>query len=243
MGLFNFSPAGVAGTATGFGALGYMGGNAAVPNSSWSDPFGKKPALYDAGGMPNAPTFQGEGNAKLATDALAQIGNNRSALNQFQNEAMRQGPSAWAGLANAQQNAEQGIGKDRARKESMSGAAGANAALAMRGGSSAGARERIQNAGAKNYMDMSQQAAQQAGQNRMQIGVNDEANRIQQLGMAPGMQNQADTFDMNKVNAANAARWQEANSRNQFNANTYQNQMQNFGAAQSANAIAGSGKK
>jgi hypothetical protein len=116
-------------------------------------------------------------------------------------------------------------------------------ALASQGGLSSGARERAAEGGANNFMNMSQNINQQRASNDMQIGVNDEQNKIQELGQLPGMENQK-VQGLQAVNAADTANQiAENQSLNSYNQNLYNQQMSAWGANQQANAIAASGKK
>lgn len=147
----------------------------------------------DMSGMPqlsNTPAFQ-------ASQALA----------------LRQGPSPWAGLATQQQDAIKGQGLATGANQVAGQTAQADANLASSGGLSSGARERVAEGGAKNYMNMAQGLDQTAGNNKLQIGMNDEQNRMQQLN------------DFNSLNSTN-----------------YGNQLQAWASGNTANAISNSGK-
>src|SRR3954471_9294889 len=64
-------------------------------------------------------------------------------MNQFRGEALRSGPSAWANLQLAQSGQQAGFDHQRAAETAASQGATQRANLAMRGGLSGGARERI----------------------------------------------------------------------------------------------------
>ena len=94
--------------------------------------------------------------------------------------------------------------------------------------------------GQKDYMNMSQGVEGQKAGNLQQIGMNDESNRISQLGTLSGQENQ-----QNETNIAN--QMSNNQSANQFNLGQWQTQMGTYAGAQqgAADLLAGqkSGKK
>lgn len=168
---------------------------------------------------------------------------NPAGMNAFRQEALRKGPSSWATLARQQQNALESNSRERAAKEARSQEAQAMDTLASHGGLTSGARERAALEGSKNYLAMSQDLARQGNLNDLQIGVNDEQNRIQQLGMLPGMDiEQANTFAKAKqADIQNAVA--ENERRNAYNQNIYNQQMGAWAANRQAIATERSGKK
>lgn len=127
--------------------------------------------------------------------------------------ALNPGPSAWADLANRQQDMIGSNTLDKAAQSVAGQTAGADASLAANGGLSSGARERIAEGGAKNMAATAEDTSRQTGLNKMQIGMNDQTNKMQQLG-----------------------------SLNNMDMSNYQNQLQAWGANQTANAMSNSGK-
>lgn len=111
-------------------------------------------------------------------------------LEAFRAQAMRSGPSAWAGLQRGRIGLEAAGAKDRGLRESGARAADASSRLAMRGGVTSGARERIAKQGLRDALDMSRSIEHDKGVNLLQTDINDEQNRIQQLGMLGSVQNQ-----------------------------------------------------
>jgi hypothetical protein len=90
---------------------------------------------------------------------------------------------------------------------------------------------------------MNQQLAQQGMVNRSKIDVQDESNRINQLGALPGLENQAIAPDLDKQKTILNARQSDIQMRNNLVMNKYNQDMQAWAAAQQANATANSGKK
>lgn len=198
------------------------------------DPYSGMPTYqpgYDPNTMALYPKFQGQINA---------INPNTQGLDKFRGEALRSGPSAWANLARGQQFSEQANAQEQAAKAAASGTATAASDLAMRGGINSGARERIAAGGVKNLLDMNQNAARQGNLNRLQIGVNDEQNRISQLGQLPGMENQAlqPQFDKLKLGIGLS----QSDLQNQIAENQAMNQFRGnvWGSAKQASIAAGS---
>jgi hypothetical protein len=166
-----------------------------------------------------------------------------SALSAFKDQAMRKGPSSWAALAQQSNRANESNSRERGASEISGQTAQAQDALAARGGLSSGARERTAQEGSKNYLAMSQDLAREGNMNDMQIGMNDEQNRIQQLSMLPGMeQDQAKMYEgAYQQDVANTTA--ENERRNNYNQNIYNQQMQAWAADRQAFATEHSGKK
>jgi len=207
------------------------------------------------GGMPNRPGYIPGWNPGLQfapeLDArLGKINLNTTGLDKFRGEATRSGPSFWASLMTNKSLAEEAQAKDRAVSQSRAGVRTAEADLASKGGLSSGARERIARSGARDLLAVGQDVARQGNLNRMQIGVNDEQNRIQQLSMLPGMESSAYNDALKKESMWDAARKsdidaavQENARRQQYNNMVYQEQMRAWAANRQAQATENSGKK
>lgn len=146
------------------------------------------------------------------------------AVTQLTQLGLNQGLSPWALLAEQQQEQL----KENAQSQGAQSVAGqtaqTDAGLEANGGLSSGARERAAEGGAKNYISMVQSTGQQANANDMQIGMNDEQNKIQQLGTAANIEGQ------------------NATAANSYNQNAYNTQMQAWAANQQANATENAGK-
>lgn len=172
------------------------------------------------------------------------------AMSAYRQNALRTGPSQWANLATKESNLEQKQAQDQAMDNARGQTATARADLAMHGGLDSGARERLARSGQTAAIDASQKIAGQGIQNRMQIGMNDEQNRISQLGALPGMEVQALAPQFQKQNMLNQAMGTdvaheigENEAQNLFNMQNYHEQMSAWGANRQANATENSGKK
>ena len=172
-----------------------------------------------------------------------QVEKNGQGYNQFRGEALRRGPGAWALLAKVQQAMEAKAQREKAGKSAASERAGALNDLAMRGGLSSGARERLAETGATNALNMTQGINRQEGLNNLQVGLNDEQQRQAQLAALPGMEAARVTGWENTKAKDLEALMNENKSRNEFNMNKYNAQMSAWAAERQAQATEHSGKK
>lgn len=190
-----------------------------------------------AAGQPARPNFTVayDPTTMSLTDYL-QGKYDHSGYDQFKQEATRKGPSSWATLAKQDQAFQAGANREKGATEANAQTAQAEDNLAARGGLSSGARERADTDGAKNYLSMAQDAARSETGNDLQIGMNDEQNRIQQLSQLPGMeQSQAQMWEGAKQqDIANTTG--QTDKINQYNQNVYSQQMQAWAAGMQADA-------
>lgn len=227
-------------------SYGYQYGYGAQPQNMVS---------YAPEGAPTYPNYtpgynpQTMGISGQVQNELSGINVDPTALNDYAAQAERTGPSAWAGMATAQNQLNTTQQQNQDARSAAGSAADQNAQLAQSGGLSSGARQITARDAGRNYLGMSQNTAAQGEQNQMQIGINDEQNRIQQLGALPGMENQAAQVPLQETQMQTAANQYdignqvaEAGRQNDYNLGTYNTQMQAWGANQQANAIANSGK-
>lgn len=191
--------------------------------------------IYSKLGMTAPPSF----NPLYDPKTINSIPVDLSGINMYRQMATRSGPSTWASLAKisgAQQTANQ---KELALKQASGQTAAAENALASNGGLSSGARERAEELGTTNALDMSQNLDRQNSVNDLQIGVNDEQNKIQQLGALPGLENTSlqPLFQKAGLTANNNA------ALNQYNMNNWNQENSALAASKQADATASSGKK
>lgn len=173
-GLLGGSP----GANIGAGLGGYQGYQAAQPKPFNPGNYKERTGVY--AGAPDYPAFQQLGQQL-----------NTQGLDKYRQEALSTGPSAWAGLMGQQQSEAYKKAQDLASGKAAGGVASAESALAMRGGLSSGARERLQKQGVLSKALAGQDLASQHAGNLLQIGINDEQNRMARLGALPGMEVQA----------------------------------------------------
>lgn len=221
------------------------GGTGYNPYANYpTDPFNSTNPWSQYYGMPQAPQYSKgfDPSTMSMSDYLGTV-YDPSGFNAYKEQAMRKGPSAWATLATQDQALQAKKMRDQGASQANAQTAQAEDDLSARGGLSSGARERATIEGSKNYLSMAQSAGQTENLNDMQIGMNDEQNRIQQLSALPGMeQQQAGMFESAKNNDIQNA-IQENNRVNQYNQTLYGQQMDAWAANRQAEATQNSGKK
>lgn len=175
---------------------------------------------------------------------------NTQGLEAFRAGALRTGASPWALLSYKKEYANENDARERAKREAMGATAGARTDLAMHGGLSSGARERVARSGMRDLLSMSQDVGRQGDVNRLGIDVQDEQNRISQLSMLPGMENQVFQGDLAKEgmyeNAKNtdlSRQIAENQNKNAYNTHLYDTQMSAWAAQKQADATENAGKK
>lgn len=203
----------------GWGMAPFTGGASVVAANQASNMQSRDPSQpYDPSqayvGMPQAPT-----------SAIPGVNLDRSGLDAFGKEAMRTGPSKWSQLALGQNEDSRQKAVQDATASAASSGQQARDSMAMQGGLTGGAAERTAMDQSRNALGMTQDVNRQANSNALQVGVNDEQNRISELGQLPGMQLGASNFDLSKAGA-----------QDQFNAQNYSTQGGIWAAGQQANA-------
>jgi hypothetical protein len=122
---------------------------------------------------------------------LSNINLDTRGLEALRERALTPGDSAWAKLMLQKQGIEEGTARDAAAKSAGAAQAQARASLAMRGGLTGGARQRIAMTGARNAMDERQNIARQGLTDRLSVRTEDEKQRMNTLTQLPGMEVQA----------------------------------------------------
>jgi hypothetical protein len=197
--------------------------------------------VYDPSTMATLPGTQSR---------LDAIKLNTQGLDAFRDQALRKGPSPWALLATKKEYANETDARERAKREALGATAGARTDLAMHGGLSSGARERVARSGMRDLLSMSQDVGRQGDVNRLGIDVQDETNRVNQLSMLPGMEQGVFNTDMAKESAYEQSQNNDINrqigenqAKNAYNTNQYNQQMAAWAAQKQANATENAGKK
>lgn len=213
--------------------------------SDEGDPYAFQPTYpsYNPVYDPNTMSMSGK-----TAERLAGLQMDTRGADKFRKQALRLGPSQWAGLQNQAIDEQTINARERAKQEALSATTQAQSDLAMHGGLSAGARERAANVGQRNLVGMSQQAGRAGAGQRLQVGINDEQNRIAQLSQLPSIER--GIYDVNfgkfqEQNKANLLDMQntmsEQQRRNDYNMKLAEMQDRNRAAEQQARAIAASG--
>lgn len=212
---------GIAGAMVG-GPLGWVAGNNAQTMLNGGTPG---QMMLDSSGRPIPPEYRPSYDKNKQGLQLA----NNDFLNQLNQEAMRKGPSKSANLMNLESDRQGLLARDNNAQTAGGNAAKARSDLAARGGLSSGARERVEQNANNDVLNLNQKTNQQVQANRAQIGINDEQNRLGQLQSSATMKNQQNVFDIgNQIH--------EGDQLNAYNQNLYNQNMQAYGANQTANA-------
>lgn len=143
-------------------------------------------------------------NLQELDQRMGKVNLNTQGLEAIRQRALSQGPSAWAQMAEQKQRMEEGQQRSDAAAQGASAQAQARSQLAMRGGLSGGARQRLAMQGARDMAAQGQQVGAQGQLARANIGLQDEQTRNQMLSQLPGMELQALQPEMQKVSA-----WQQ----------------------------------
>lgn len=117
-------------------------------------------------------------------------------LTAFKARALGEGPSSWAKLMLEQNEADKKGRLDSAVKQAASSQAGARSGLAMRGGLSMGARERLAAGGMKDLLMARQGVASDANKGRLGILTSDEDTKNKFLMQLPGMETDLQKYNI-----------------------------------------------
>jgi hypothetical protein len=157
------------------------------------------------------------------------------------------GESPWLKMQMEKQGLEQTNAMGNAAVQAQSQAAQARSNLAMRGGLSGGARERLASGAAQNAMMGQQQVANQGMQDRLGARISDEQIKTNLLGTAAGMENNMSQFNTGIRQGANQYNTQNLigsrMGQGAFDMDLYKEQMRDRAAGRSADAVAASAPK
>ncbi len=266
------------------GFLGQIGtGIANIPGSILPGIFGDpyKQTVNSAGERPEMPGYksilngegklsdqyrlQGPGNIGARTLDTNAFAANQDALNAIKSRAMSQGDSPWLKMEMQRQALDNMARGDRLGAQNLSQQAQAQSQLAMNGGLSSGARERLAMQGARDLSAARQGLGRDAQMNSLNARLADDQTKMGLLSQVPGMDlgfanqragleqfNLGQLQDTDKFNTSMAQDTNKFNMQNQiggvqgenqFNAYKYGEAMKGFGAAKQGDAIANAGKK
>jgi hypothetical protein len=198
----------------------------------------------DANRKPGAPKW---GDFAITKGAGTMLGDEfvlngdkvNSAVGLLRDRATAQGPSQWAQLMGQNQDLLYNNAVNDLTATNAANTQGAWSQLAMRGGVSGGERERIAEGGLRGLTDAKQRALAEDKGARLNIGIQDEQNK---LGILQGLpQAELAALEPEKYNINN--RLNEQIQRRAFEANKYNQQMTAWAANKQADAQAASGKK
>lgn len=150
-------------------------------------PEGKLQDIYSVG-APRDVTFSGTPNPYDLTDTSQQnLFANTQALDFMKNRAMSAEDSPWLKLQLQKQGLEQTTAMDNAARQSVTGTEQAQSNLAMRGGLSSGARERLARGGQEDLLSSRQNIGAAGDLNRLGLRTADEQIKMNLLSQIPGM--------------------------------------------------------
>ena len=236
-----------------------VGSGVSEPASSYDPSSGKAPALdpyvgpFLSGTNQLDPKFRlfdpAKPNQYSIEDQLSRTG-----LDALEARATQKGASPWLKMAQEKQGLEETGLINSAAAQQAGAEAGARANLAMRGGLRGGAAERLATAGGNNLALARQGVRQQGALERSGLGLADEGFKMDFLKQLPGAQLSAANYQTarDQQNIQNILQpkqfdintsMDELGKANQFGSQRFQTEMQGYGAAKTADAIAKSGKK
>jgi hypothetical protein len=214
------------------------------------------------GSLPDALKLGMTSNLGELQTKLDGISLDTRGLEKFREEALRDPAtqSAWAKMATDKQGLEESAARGMAAQQGAGAQAQARGALAMRGGLSGGARERLAAQGATDQLMAGQKVGAEGRMARANIALQDEQKRMQALGALPGMEiqaldpafkelsawqtmaqnEQANSLTADKYNLENVFQDRRAKEEDEFR--KYQEEMKKYAADRTGNAIENSGK-
>lgn len=151
------------------------------------------------------------------------------AVQKLREQAFAEGDSPWAKLQQQKLALEQSGLMDSAAKQQLQGMSQGQAALAMSGGLSSGARERLARGGARDLMMARQGISRQGAQGRMGIQEQDLARKQGMLSDFANSEQRAQEMNLGALK-------EDVNRRAMFEGNRYNQGMQAWAAGQSADA-------
>lgn len=164
-------------------------------------------------------------------------------LDAFRERALSTGESPWAAMMKQQQEMQRQGALESADAQSAGASAQAMSSLASRGGLSGGAQLALARSGARDLMNAKQGINRQAMTNNMNVGIEDEKNRLLALQALPGMENQAFSIqtDQDKYNITNAL--QQIGDKRTYDLDAWKKRMEVMASNKQAEATENAGKK
>ncbi len=186
----------------------------------------------------------------FAASLTGNIMPDKRGIEAYRGEALRTGPSAWAGLARNKSMIDEARARESMGAQAASQSAAARSDIARRGGLSGGAAERLAMNANRNALMAGQGVAAEGMSNRAGILAQDEGNRLKLLAGLPSAEVEhlrpqqwiaeqnirARQGDINNTIAENQAR-------NLYNMQLYQELMQANQANRNADVIAATAPK
>jgi len=174
---------------------------------------------------PDFTTMQGE-PGQLADQFKESLGPSYQAM---QDKGLTEGDTRAAGLAREQQGLMSAQAMDRNARQNAGAQTGARGSLAMRGGLTGGAAERMASGGAQGLMRAQQMQNMQDQQANLQISAGDEAMKNKMLGQTGGAEQMIGGRNVGRLQ-------QDITNQNKQKFGIYKEDMQAFGAEKTAQA-------
>lgn len=167
--------------------------------------------------LKNAPKFESLlGDDGLMSGAYKLDPTQGAGYQAFQEQALREGPSAWRGLMGDQLDLQHARRQDQMQQMAANQLRGSQDQLATRGGLRSGSAERLAQQSQLNQLLGGQKLAAEKAQRGMQYDIADEQNRQSALAMLPGMEMQTQQFNIQTAlgekgaqRAADQSKWQQ----------------------------------
>lgn len=156
------------------------------------------------------------------------------AMQMLKQNAMGSQPSAWAQMQTQAQQQMQGQASDQATRQQMQAQQNGMSNLSRMGGATGGAQALLARSGARDELNAQQGVAQQGIQSRLNINAGDAQQKqgtLANLGNAELQSNQLNQ----------QTQFQNNQGQNMFDVNRYNQQLQAWGATQTANATRAAG--
>lgn len=195
------------------------------------------------GGMPGYPTYIGMDPNDQGFNLAGQFNGPNAPLDKFSQESMRPGLAPATQFALQQNTIGANAGRDQARRMASGMGKDAQAQLAMKGGLGAGASERIGKYTTNVGMEGANQVDANAGANRGNLLIQDEAARNGNMQAAAGLNMGQNQMKYNMAAGDMQRKQGELDRRNAFNMGGYQSQMGAWGAGKQADATAASAQQ
>lgn len=189
-----------------------------------------QPAKSPYADMPTYDVFKGDGLKDRFYQDKGQYNTGSAALNAIERRAFSQGPSAWANMANKGIDARTASAMDQAGRDASMASGSAWSQLAQQGGLDSGARERVATQGSLGRMNAMQAINRDANMGKLNVGMEDERQKLALMSSLPGMRMQQAGFQ---------AGIDQSNINRDFGAftNKYNEGMKAWGANKTANAM------
>lgn len=173
--------------------------------------------------------------------------------NKFKSRALSTGPSPWLSMTKYANDLKEMTQREGAKRESNASTSEQLSRLGAQGGITSGARERAGEAGAKNYLGMSQNLTREGNINDLQTDIADQTNKLSMLSQLPGLENQRIQAQVDEnvrrqgynkdVYQTKKDEYQTKKDKYDMEMNRYNAQMQAEAAERQARATENSGKK